>query len=752
MWPGAGNGTLTDDWSGANGLAEDVRRYGQWMRDQAEERIRHVYPDATLPDGSTATVIAWIWARTVTCPNPACGADMPLMRSFWLSKKKDRPTWLKPVVTGNQIDFDIVQSKAGPAFDGTVSRTGATCLACQSTVELKFIRAEGQAGRIGAQLACVVAEGDRKRLYLKPSPGDIKAADIDRPGDVPETELPKQALGFRVQGYGMTHHADLFTSRQLVALTTFSDLVQEAHAKVAKDAAAAGLPSTQAGAYADAVATYLAFGVSKAADYHNALCTWRSDVKNEGVGHLFARQAIPMVWDFCEGNPLSRSSGNVLDQFTWIAKVLLLLPPIAGGGSATQANATDRRYPSGVAVSTDPPYYDNIGYADLSDFFYVWLRRSLSSVHGDVTSTMLTPKSEELVADSFRFGGSKAKAQQFFDQGFRKVFRGIRDSQDGSFPMTVIYAYKQSESDESGIASTGWETMLSGLVESGFAITATWPMRSELGNRMRNIDSNALASSIVLACRPREIEAPTVMRSGFVAALQAELPHALRDLQQGAIAPVDLPQAAIGPGMAIFSRYGRVLEADGSPMPVRTALALINQVLDEVLHEQEGDFDSDTRWCVSWFEQYGFNAGKFGDADNLARARDTSVDGLQRSGVLTKGRGDVALVHFLDLDAAYDPVADDRPTVWEGAMHLAHRLHSEGIEDAARFMKRAESRIDLDAVKELGYLLYSICERKRWTESAIVFNGLVTSWLDMQDAMRTLPAETQGAFSFDEGE
>lgn len=403
-----------------------------------------------------------------------------------------------------------------------------------------------------------------------------------------------------------------------------------------------------------------------------------------------------------------------------------------------------------MTVSTDPPYYDNIGYADLSDFFYVWLRRSLGTIHGDVTSTMLTPKTEELVATPYRFDGSQQKARQHFESGFNQTFVAIRRSQDGTFPMTLFYAFKQSESDEGGIASTGWETMLTGLIESGFAVTATWPMRSELSNRMLASGTNALASSIVLACRPREVTAQTVMRSGFVAALQAELPWRLRNLQQGAIAPVDLPQAAIGPGMAIFSRYELVLESDGSPMPVRTALQLINQVLDGVLYEQEGDFDADTRWCVRWFEQHGFANGVYGEAETLATARNISVDGLDHAGVLRQGGNRVTLLGFDDLDPGYDPTRDDRPTVWEGTLHTAARLKNVGIDDAARFLQRASSRIDLEAVKQLGYVLFSICDRKKQTESARIFNGLVTSWLDLQDAMRTLPAEVLGQLPFDE--
>jgi putative DNA methylase len=681
---------------------------------------------------------------------------MPLARSWWLGKKKGKVAYVVPSVvpdpihpSGQQVTFTIGHDRASvPTVDtdGTVSKTGARCLACDAAADLKYVRAEGRSGRLGARLVAVVAEGRRQRIYLAPTGEHVKAADVERPDDVPEASLPAEALGFRVQAYGMTEFADLFTNRQLVALTTFSDLVSEARERVLADG------GTQP--YADAVATLLGFGVSKATDYHNALCAWRSDVKNEGIGHLFARQAVPMVWDFCEANPMSESSGNMRDQWVWVSKALEQLVPTVPG-YAEQADAASRTYDS-MLIATDPPYYDNIGYSDLSDFFYVWLRRALRSIHSELLGTVLVPKAEELVANPYRHGG-KDGAREFFENGFRSVFSEARKTAHPNLPITVWYAFKQSESDDSGEASTGWETLLEGMIRSGWVITATWPSRSELGNRMRSIDSNALASSIVLSLRPRPDGSQTTDRRGFIAALEAELPEALRKLQQGQIAPVDLPQAAIGPGMAVFSRYGAVLEPDGKKMTVRSALARINEILDSVLAEQEGDFDSTCRFAIAWYRQHGYGVGKFGDADNLARARNISVDMMDREEILTSRAGNVQLIRPADLSWDYDVLKDSHPSNWEALHHLIKVLERDGVTPAGDFLRAALSRpdgaVDADLIKELAHLLFRIAEGNGWTKDALSFNSLVTSWPEIVDAAQAEkgagPA-VQGGFDFDE--
>ncbi|MGI8407602.1 MAG: DUF1156 domain-containing protein [Actinomycetota bacterium] len=590
-------------WKGAEGLAEDVRRYGKWMRDEAEKRIGHLYPKATLPDGSKANVIAWIWARTVPCPNPACGATLPLVRSFWLGKKMGSEAWIKPVIgglPGAVVVFEIGHGKHKPDLDGTVTRSGAQCLSCSAPVPLSHIRFEGRAGRMGAQLMAVAADGDRQRVYLPPTEEHVRAANVQRPSGAPVSELPKQALGFRVQGYGMTEWADLFTNRQLTALTTFSELVGEARSKVKSDSVLAGFSVQVATSYADAIATYLAFVVSRLADRGSTICGWDPNPSGFApkIRNTFARQAVPMTWDYAEGDPFSNSTANALDAVDWIAKVIERTPA-SGIGVARQADA--RAADVRALVATDPPYYDNIGYADLSDFFYVWLRESLRAVHPSLFETMVTPKSAELIATPFRHGGSRADSEAYFEEGFVDVFQRCRELSPEGLPMTLFYAFKQAEKEGGdGVASTGWSTMLEGLAASGWMVTATWPMRTELANKI-GMKANMLASSVVLACRPRSERAGVTDRQGLIRTLQDELPGPLRELQKAHIAPVDLRQAAIGPGMAVFSRFARVIEPDGSTMRVRTALGLINQVLGKVLDEQEEEFDSETRWAIQWF-------------------------------------------------------------------------------------------------------------------------------------------------------
>jgi putative DNA methylase len=762
VFPGLAETRL--EWKGVEGLSADVRAYGQWIREEAEKRIGHLYPKAKLPDGSEATVIAWIWARTVTCPNPACGIEMPLTGKWWLGKKKGKEAYVVPTVvadpnhpSGKRVEFSIGQDPTGPEGGGTVGRDGAVCVACNTGVPFAYIRAEGQASLIGQTLMAVVAEGIRRRIYLAPTDEHRDAARVHAPMDLPVGSLPEQALGFRVQAYGLTEWVDLFTNRQLVALTTFSDLVMEAHGRILSDALAAGVPLPErliqgvsdAAAYANAVVTYLGLAVSKAVDMNNRFVMWSSSA--DQAVHLFSRQAISMTWDFAETPPLSSvHGGGVNTSLGGILKVLSVL----GDGLVCEVRLADALTSprSNALISTDPPYYDNIGYADLSDCFYVWQRRSLRQIHPELLATMLVPKSHELVANPFRLG-SKSKAKQFFMQGFASFFAAAREQTIDGYPITVFYAFKQSESGMDGDSSSAWETLLEGMLRSGWQVTATWPMRSERGERMRNQASNALASSIVLALRSRPEFAPKTDRRGLIAVLSRELPHALRELQQGAIAPVDLPQAAIGPGMAVFSRYSLVMEADGSPMTVRSALARINEILDQVLNEQEGDFDATTRFAVAWYRQHGYGTGKFGDADNLARARNTAVETLDRDEILTSRAGRVALIKPADLPDDYDVLRDLHTSVWEALHYLIKILDTHGIAAAGEFLAAATARddgaVEADLVKELAFLMFSIAEKNGWAKDALAFNSLATSWPDIVDASRsTTTSATQAGFDF----
>ena len=739
----------------AEGLAEDVRYYGKWMRDEAFRRIGHLYPKVKAPDGTEHTVIAWIWARTVRSPNPANPMEVPLVRSWWLSKKKGKEAWVRAIVQEGRVHYEAVHDSIGPADDGTINRKGAVSVADGTPIGFDHIRSESRAGRMGADLIAVVAEGPHGRLYISPTAEHTKAAEVPRPEGLSGAELPEQALGFRVQNYGLKRWVDLFTNRQLVAMATLSDLIAEVREQVLVDGLISGVPEgdllerggSDAQAYADAVATYLALGVSRATDYNSTLAGWNS--LRDGMRNVFARQALPMLWDFAEANFFSNSSGSFLGQVDWVSRVLEHVPADISG-DVEQVSASLASY-GGVVISTDPPYYDNIGYSDLSDYFYLWLRRCLQDIHPGVVGTMLTPKVDELVADPYRHDG-KDGAKQFFIEGFNSVFRRIRQGVTIDAPMTVYYAYKQQDAETDGTSSTGWHTLLDGLIKAGWEITATWPVRSERAGRVRDIGSNALASSIVLACRPRPVDADSITRRLFVARLKSELPEALRTLMQGAIAPVDLAQAAIGPGISVFSRYARVREADGSDMSVRDALLLINATLDEVLGEQESDFDPDTRFAVKWYRSYGWGTESSGLADQLARSTDTSIGALERGGIFEARGGRARLLSPENLSAGWVPQTDDRLSIWEATVRLAAAMAEGGVEKVAQLLPGLqEVRVDLDAVKELGFLLFHEAEKKKDAKDALLFNSLVSAWGDVNEQARKLasvPRSTQEAFDF----
>jgi putative DNA methylase len=726
------------DWAGVHGLAADVKYYGRWMREEAVRRIGHLYPRVSLPPergGGDAMVIAWIWARIVKSPNPAWDGPMPLVRSFALSTRPGREAWVQPTVdrTTNTISYAI---RTGPGWpDGTVNRTGATCLATGTAVPFDYVRGEGQAGRMGAELMAVVAEGPNGRFYLPPSDEQVRIARSANPKGAPEAELPHNPRDFKTPNYGLRSFGDLFTARQLVALTTFSDLIDEARELALGHANKAGWAQdricladggTGSTAYADAIATYLAFGVDKMTDTNTTLCTWQ--VEPPRLRSTFGRQALPMTWDYAEANIFGDAAGDFSRCVDSIAEVLERLPNRGVAASVVQSDAASTRQSLQMLFCTDPPYYDNIGYADLSDFFYIWLRRSLDTVFPDLFRTLLTPKSEELVATPYRFAGSQERADDHFESGLRAAFARMRESQAPGYPLTIFYAFKQAEQDEGNgnMVSTGWETMLEGLLTAGLSVGGTWPMRSELATRNVGRESNALASSIILVCRPRPDSAALANRKEFLAGLKSELPDALRRLQQGNIAPVDLAQAAIGPGVAVFSRYSKVIEADGSAMSVRTALGLINQVLDETLAQQEGDFDSDTRWAVAWFEQFAMKPGDYGVAETLSKAKNSAVSALDEAGIVEARAGKVRLVDRNELPADWDPVADRRLTVWEVTQHLIRALETGGESAAAELVGRVGGLAE--TARELAYRLYNICERKRWAKEALSYNGLVVAW------------------------
>ncbi|BCU07436.1 DUF1156 domain-containing protein [Allochromatium tepidum] len=752
--PGEKQTKLHEDWRGAKGLAEDVRRYGAWMRDEAQKRIGHLYPPIEItpemaknrPDlkpliGHKLTVIAWLWARTVKSPNPAFShVDVPLASTFVLSSKAGKEAYVQPVVEGDRYRFEVRVGKPPEgAKNGNKLARGANfrCLLSDTPIEPAYIKAEGMAGRMGARLMAIVAEGPRGRVYLAPTPEHEAAARQAMPTWRPDTDIPPDRRSMFTPLYGLTKFADLFTPRQLVALTTFSDLVIEAIAKVKADALAAGIPDdgrgldaggTGATAYAEAVGVYLAFAVDRCADFSNSCTRWVAG--NQKVMNLYGKQAIAMTWDYPEAAILSDVVGGFRPATEFIADCILKLPLRAFPGFVSQQDAASSDTAAHKVVSTDPPYYDNIGYADLSDFFYVWLRKSLKPIFPGLYATLAVPKAEELVATPYRHG-SKEAAEQFFLDGMTQALKNLAEQAHPAFPVTIYYAFKQSETqDDTGTHSTGWETFLDAVLQAGFAITGTWPMRSEQSDRLIGKGTNALASSIVLVCRKRAPDAPTVSRREFLRELNAALPEALLDMTRGGVnspvAPVDLSQAIIGPGMAIFSQYAAVLEADGTPMRVRTALQLINRFL------AEDDFDPDTQFCLHWFEQQGWATGKFGEADVLARAKGTSVEGLTEAGVVAAGRGELRLLKWAEMPADWSPETDARTPVWEALHQLIRALNRDGESAAGALLARMPARAE--PMRALAYRLYTLCERKGWAEEARAYNELIAAWSGIEQA------------------
>ena len=763
----------SETWKGAAGLAEDVRYYGEWIRNEAEKRIGHLYPKVKIPKergGGEETGTAWLWARTVKCPNPACEARMPLIKSFWLSKKKHK-IWVHPIIDKEKksVRFSVENGKpdkslskkidAGTCFvnkNGKKVKATFKCIICNVGIAKgNYIDAKASAEQMGVMPLVLVTEVNRKRTYL---PFDCTHAtavleaerylsNSNLIDNIP-TEPARGTFASNAQGriYGFKTFKDYFTTRQLIAQLIFSDLVNEVQKQVETDAIQLGCANAES--YAEVVAMYLAFASSKLGARNSSLASWNNSAGSPRT--TFARQGISMVWDYCEINPLKTSGGFDADV-DWITKSIMSFPA-ESAGTVHQLDAAEEIINLNSAIiSTDPPYYTNISYADLSDFFYVWLRRSLRHIYPELFKFMLAPKTEELVAALHRFDGDKSKAETHFLTGLSKSFQLMRTRAHPDYPMTVYYAFKQSEKDkkDGGIASTGWEIMLEGLLKAGFQITGTLPMRTEREARTVAIGTNALASSIVLVCRPRLDNANMATRRDFIAKLRSELPNALHHLQQGHIAPVDLAQAAIGPGMAVFSSYSDVLEADGNPMRVRTALQIINAELDAYFTEQEGDLDTDTRFCVSWFEQYGMREALFGDADVLARARDTSVEGIVESGILHARAGKVRLLSRDEYPDEWDPTSDRRINTWECTQYLIRSLDQGGETAAARLANQLSSE-KVENARALAYRLFAICERKGWAQEAIAYNTLITSWTHIQEARKTEVQEAQQELNLEE--
>ncbi|HPL69729.1 MAG TPA: DUF1156 domain-containing protein [Brevefilum sp.] len=726
------------NWKGANGLAADVRYYGEWMKERAWEQIGHLYPKC-----NGETVVAWLWARTVICPNPACKKTVPLIRSLTLSKKKGHYIWLEPVATDEEeIGFVLVTSKNMKQHFGTIDRRGAKCISCETPVSLDYIRNEGQKEKLGSQLLAIVTDSERGREYYVKNHYHEKIAKSAKPKYKPDTKLLGKAR-VSVPLYGMETHGDLYSDRQLIAMSTFSDLIYQVKNKIYNDGLYENYPcnngalhnrETGSNSYAEAIQVYLSFALDRAANYWSTLTFWA-----DFIVQTFSRQALPMVWDYSEANPFSESTGNWMGAIDWIAKCLEYSISGFTQGYASQRNAMKPYEEFGpIPISTDPPYYDNIEYADLSDYFYIWMRKTLKNVYPDLFNTILVPKSDELIASPFRYPGGD-NASKFFEDGLRNTFKNIRKVISLEIPFTVFYAYKQEEiTIDNEVSSTGWETMLKGLIDSDFQIVGTWPIRTERDQGMKT-GSNVLASSIVLVCRPRTTSGNWITRQGFVTEIRDSLPRSLKEMLTGNIAPVDLSQAVIGPGMAVYTSYDKVLEPDGSELSVRTALQLINQVLDEYLTEQEGEMDEVSRFAVAWFEQFGFEKGPFGQADVLARAKNTSVEGMANNGILEAEAGQVRLLGWDELDPG---LALRRDMVWAATHLLIERLNTYGETGAAELLAGLSPDLAANA-RQLAYRLYSIADRKGWSALARNYNALVISWNESQSQAQDIRKGTE---------
>jgi putative DNA methylase len=737
----------------AEGLAEDVKYYGEWVRERAWERIGHLYPPVDLPKeygGGSATVIAWIWARTVPSPDPAFSdVQVPIASSFLLSSKPSKEAWVEPIVDrqAKTITYRIrhggTKAEIAAAKEGTKAGRGANfrCLMSDTAITPDYVKSKGRAGKMGQTLIAIVAEGNRSRAYVEPTEEHATLALSARPEWKPETSLPNDPRNFWTVDYGLTTFGDLFTDRQLMALNIFSDLVHEARAQIEVDALRAGRSSDTtplrddgkgAKAYAEAVSVYLGMVVNKVADRHTSIATWDSSPTKLQLRNTFARQSIPMTWDFGEGNVFCSSSGAWTPSVNWVSMSVSVLPSFATG-SVVQENAQAQNIASGKVISTDPPYYDNIGYADLSDFLFIWIRRALRGVYPDLFSLLATPKEDELVATPYRHGGREA-AESFFLRGMTVAIERMASQSSDAFPATIYYAFKQSEVAQEGISSTGWATFLQAVVEAGYAVVGTWPMRTEMANRMIASGTNALANSVVLVCRKKEANAETITRAEFIRALKRELPPSISELQAANIAPADMPQSAIGPGMGVFSRYTAVLESDDNPMSVKTALQLINKELDEYLGGIQGEFDPDTRFAITWFEQNGLKTGDYGTANSIATARGISVESVKHAGIVESAAGKVRILARDELDEDWDPEDDRHLTVWECLQHLVRQHEKDGIsQDTAVLLKKINSQAE--AVKDLAYCLYDISANKRKdAKEATAYNALIADWAELTKA------------------
>jgi len=740
---------IMSDWSGSNGISEDVRRYAEWVRKKAVSEFGEYYPkyfvsssdverreDLAAYKNQELPVVAWIWARTVKSPSPAYSdIDVPLVATYVLSTKKDKECYIEPVISGGGYSFVVRKGEIpGWAKKGNKLARGANfeCILSGAPISSSYIKEQGGEGKLGYKLISVVLSGKREKVFVSPTEDQertaLKAKETCRWDS--EIHGSNQYLG--VRPYGLDKFSKLYTPRQVLALTKYVDLIDQAVNRCYKDSVSAGMDESEviledggkgAKAYSQAIGVYLSFALGHLSRYSSTICGWNKT--NENVAQAFGRQAIPMVWDFAESNPLEGSL-DFRAAAEWVASSI---PDSDIAGFSVQSSAQLQEVSKDKVVSTDPPYYDNVPYADISDYFYVWMRGALRKHYPTLFSTLSTPKQEELVAFSYRHD-SKEAAEQFFLSGMKEAMVRIKEQAHPAFPVTIYYAFKSSETKDGETVSAGWLTFVEAVVEAGLTIDGTWPMRTERVKGLKG-SRNALASSIVLVCRKKEDHLEEVSRREFQKELRRQMPEALAvmiggETGQAPIAPVDLAQAAIGPGMAIYSNYSKILNQDGSKMSVRDALALINRSITEFLTPDSADFDADTQFCANWFDQFAWDTGSFGDADVLARAKGTSVDGLKEAGVVESGGGKVRLLKWGEYQSDWDPTTDKRTPVWEACHQMIRRLQNHGESAAGELLAKMPEKGE--AIRQLSYHLYTLCERKKWAEEARAYNELIGSW------------------------
>lgn len=735
--PEARQNTLYTTYKEYEGLAEDVRYYGQLLKKITWNKVKQYYPECKTKDGNR-TVIAWIWSRSIVCPNPMCSCIVPMIKSTTLSVKQK--TYVEFTSTKDDVIFNITKTK--PSISSTiVSKRGGLCPVCNASIDLEYIHQQFKDQKVTPKLITTICEGNPGRLYNNPDLTQINAADAPRPQDIPKMKMEGSSQYMNARNYGLESFSDLYTDRQLLTLSTFSKSLKELQQVIIKDAKKAGLAEglqiskggNGATAYSETIITYLSFVIDKLADRNTSVCSW--DTSRDGVRNTFGRQAIPMVWDYAECNPFSNSTGSFNNMLDWVVESIQKLP-VGEPYEAKQHNAMESFEHNNLVISTDPPYYDNVDYSNLSDFFYMWLRPNLKDIFPEIYTTIRVPKEDELVALPYRHENDRDKAKSFFETGMMRAFKSIYLSARDDVPVTIYYAFKQREKEiekqdsSEQYSSSGWETFLTGVIQSGFIITGTWPMRTEMVNRMRGIDSNALSSSIVLVCR-KGSHSGTITQREFVSILKKELKEGLNGLQNSNIAPVDLAQSAIGPGISVYSRYDSIIQSDGSKMDVKNALQIINRELDAFLNENESSMDSESRFCLDLYSNYAYNELNYGDAEVLSKAKNASIEHMKSLGIVNSEKGKVSLVERKDL-LEKDEKSDKRlSTVWHMCQHLTALLETGGIEECAKFLVPYAGTLPGDA-KSLAYHLFTIAEKKKWTQEAIAYNSLVTSWPDIQ--------------------